>query len=61
VIGQWKRKAGRLGILETRTETKRGKKKGRRGKDKMEPTGEEESQNRTVLGALSIGDFLIGD
>ena len=33
-------------------------KKGRRGRDKMELKGEEEEQNHTVLGAISIGDFL---
>ena len=37
----------------------RGREKGRRVRDNMEPIGEERSQNHTVLGAISIGgNFL---
>jgi hypothetical protein len=54
-------KEGGLRILETSTEStdnteRQGK--GRRGRDKMEPTGEEEDPEPQFLGALSIGAFL---
>jgi hypothetical protein len=48
-------KEGRLRILEMSTERE---KDGQRGGDKMESRGDEEEPDHTVLGVISIGDFL---
>jgi hypothetical protein len=55
-LGSGKRRG--LRILESRTEGQRGEEKGRRGRDKMEPKGEEEELDPHSPGSHKCWGFL---